>query len=261
MAKKTKQIDNRIQSSEHVVHAATTHRDQVAETLAARALAVQGPDSSVTKAVFLSVLDFLVGTLAGSMKDLDEAEHRVVAERADDVGLREARDAAALDLVNGAVRVRSMVVDALGTPALHTYGLEGSTPRAPRELASHARTVANLMKKQPFAVTVDGISFDSAAMAATLDKKALALETALGDIQREEQELADKLGQRGKQLGAWTDDHQGIADTLVGLFRLAGRKDLAERVRPTSRALAGEEITPSADTPTSENPTDSSAPG
>ena len=42
----------------------------------------------------------------------------------------------------------------------------------------------------------------------------------------------------------WEDVHQGIADTLTGLFRLAGRKDLSEHVRPTHRMLAGEETPP-----------------
>jgi hypothetical protein len=42
--------------------------------------------------------------------------------------------------------------------------------------------------------------------------------------------------------------HQGVADVLVGLFRLAGRKDLSDRVRPSSRTLAGEEA-PAVETP------------
>jgi hypothetical protein len=165
------------------------------------------------------------------------------------VGLREARDTAANALVQAAVRVRSMVSDARGAAALRTYGLEGETPRSPRELASHVKTVSRLMKETPFSVTVDGVSFDSAAMAATLDQKVETLEKALADVQREEQELADKLGRRDKQVSSWIDDHQGVADTLVGLFRLAGRKDLAERVRPTGRTLAGEEVAPEETSP------------
>ena len=33
--------------------------------------------------------------------------------------------------------------------------------------------------------------------------------------------------------------YQGVADCLTGLCRLAGRKDLAERIRPTSRTVSG----------------------
>jgi hypothetical protein len=259
VAKRSRQIDNRIQSSGHVVGAAKAHREHIAEALAARAVSVQGANTKATKDAFVVMLDFLVDTLGASVQSLDGAELRLVAERADDVGLRDTRDAAATDLVQGAVRVRSMVSDALGAGALRTYGLEGDTPRAPRELVSHSRNVSNLMKEKTFVVTVDGVTFDSAAMAATLDKKADALETALADMQREEQELADQLGRRDMQVAAWVEGHQGVADTLVGLFRLAGRKDLSERVRPTSRALSGDEITP-AETK-SEAPAGSSAPG
>lgn len=254
MAKKSRQVDNRIQSSGHVINAAKTHAEHVAENLAARASFVQGANTKATKEVFQILLAFLTDTLGASSQSLDQAELRVLAERADDVGVREARDAAAADLLRAAVRVKSMVSDALGSSGLHTYGLAGETPRAPRELASHARSVRDLMTNKPFLVTVEGVTFDSAAMAATLDTKAHALDQALATMLREEQELADQLGRRDQQVLGWIEDHQGITDTLVGLFRLAGRKDLSERVRPTTRALAGEEITPPAETTTSEGP-------
>ncbi|TKC91473.1 hypothetical protein [Polyangium fumosum] len=260
VAKKSRQIDNRMQSSGHVVSAAEAHAEQVAAKLAARAVSVQGAETKATKEVFLVLLGFLSDTLGASAQSLDAAELRVVAERADDVGLREERDTATEDLVRAAVRVKSMVADALGASGLRSYALEGDTPRVPRDLVSHARSVSGLMTQKPFVVTVDGVTFDSAAMAETLSKKADVLNKALEAMRREEQELADQLGRRDQQVLAWVEEHQGIADSLVGLFRLAGRKDLAERVRPTSRALAGEEITP-AETTTSEQPSGEAVPG
>ncbi|MDI3289879.1 hypothetical protein [Polyangium sp. 15x6] len=164
--------------------AAKAHAEQVAARLAARAVSVQGADTKATKDLFLVLFEFLSDALCASAQSLDVAELRVVAARADDVGLREARDI----------------------------------------------------------------------------KKANTRAKALADMQREELELADQLGRRDQQVLAWVEDHQGIADTLIGLFRLAGRKDLAERVRPTSRALAGEEITP-AETTTSEEPSGGPVPG
>jgi len=146
---------------------------------------------------------------------------RVVAERADDVLLRDARETRNANLLLAAIRVRSMVLDALGEKGLATYGLSGETPRVPRDLMNHAYTVAKLMQENPFNVTVDGVTFDSAAMATTLTTKADALATALADVQREEQELANELGKRNVAITAWGDVHQGVADTLTGLFRLA----------------------------------------
>lgn len=251
MSKKSRQVENRIATSEHVMIAAKTHRDQIADVLAMHAVKVQGSNTVVTKAVWISVVDFLIDDLKHSVTTLDTAEMRVVNERADDVGLRDERDTAVSNLYAAAVRVRSMILDALGPNGIATYGLSGETPRVTRDVMSHAFTVANLMKKHPFNVTVDGVTFDSAALANTLTTKANAVETALNNMQREEQELANELGNRHTAIDQWMDVHQGIADAFTGLFRLAGRKDLAERVRPTSRTLAGEETPPTE--PTKDN--------
>lgn len=243
MAKKSKLIENRIQSSRHVIGSGETHCDQIAERLAARAIEVEGPGTKLDKAYFVSLIHFLTGALAASVKGMDTAELKVVAEKADDVGLREGRDAATAGLITECVRVRSMVNDALGASSLATYGLEKETPRTPREVASHARTVVGLLKEKPFTETVGGVTFNSAGIAANLETKAATLDKAIGDMTREEQELAFALGRRDEAVAAWSDDHQGIADMLVGALRLAGLKDLSERVRPTSRVLSGEEVT------------------
>ncbi len=253
MTKKSKQVENRIEASQHVLTAAKTHRDQIADVLATHAVKVQGSNTVVTKAVWLSVVDVLVDDLKHSVTVMDAAEMRVVGERSDDVGLRDERDTASTNLHAAAVRVRSMVLDALGPNGIVSYGLSGETPRVTRDLTSHAYTVAKLMQANPFNVTVDGVTFDSAAMATTLKAKADAAEKTLSDMQREEQELVNELGHRQTAIDAWVDVHQGVADTLTGLFRLAGRKDLAERVRPTSRTLAGEDV------PAAESPKDNSA--
>ena len=248
MSKKSKQVENRIQSSEYVITAAKTHRDQIAEVLATRAAQVQGPTTLITKEIAGALLDFVIDDLKHSITTMDDAEMRVVAERADDVGLREARDTAVSSLLSATVRVRSMVLDALGNNGIETYGLTGETPRLPRDIMNHANTVAKLMQEHPFNVTVEGVTFDSAAMASTLTNKAAAVEKAIADMQREEQELVNELGKRHAAISEWTDVHQGAADALTGLFRLAGRKDLSERVRPSSRTLSGEEA-PAAEPP------------
>lgn len=244
MAKKAKNIENRLRSTDHVARAATVHRDQVTTSLAALAVDVQGSTTRATREVFEIVVDFTTAALKHAGTNLDTSELAVVAEKADDVGLREARDEHETITRNSCVRVKSMVADALGDKALAVYGLEGSTPRGPREILTHARTVVELLQKQPFQKTVEGVTYDSAAMATGLATKAGALAQALGDVDREEQELRDKLGLRDKALAGWTESYQGGADTLVGLFRLAGRKDLSEAVRPTLKTVSGEEIAP-----------------
>src|SRR4051794_19389800 len=57
----------------------------------------------------------------------------------------------------------------------------------------------------------------------------------------EARELEKALGARDQAVELWTEVYQGVATALSGLYRLAGRKDLADRVRPTSRTLSGED--------------------
>lgn len=244
MAKKAKNIENRLRSTEHVAQAATVHRAQVTSSLAALAVEVQGSTTNATREVFEVVVDFITAALKHAGTKLDAAELSVVAEKADDVGLREMRDAHEITTRNSCVRIKSMVADALGDNALAVYGLEGPTPRGAREVLTHARTVVELLQKTPFQKTVDGVTYDSASIAMGLATKAEALAHALGDVDREEQELRDKLGIRDMTLGTWTEAYQGGADTLVGLFRLAGRKDLSEAVRPTPKMVSGEDVAP-----------------
>lgn len=72
--------------------AAETHRGQIAEALTARAIAAQGANTLVTKDVALAFVNFLVDDLKHSTSGLNHAELAVVAEKADDVGLRDSRD-------------------------------------------------------------------------------------------------------------------------------------------------------------------------
>nr|AYM54558.1 hypothetical protein [Racemicystis crocea] len=241
MAKRAKQIDNRIVSSGKVVRAATTHKQQLAAALEARAIEVQGPSTKATAQFFEILFDFLGDTLDHSARKLGQAEDIVVGERADDVQLREDRGAAESDLIACSVRIRSSVADLKGNDAVKTYGLEGTQPRRGRELSIHARNVARLLKAKPFSETVDGVTYDSAGMAAALVARADKLDGLLTDLEREEHELGDALGKRDKVLTSWGDDYQGVADALTGLFRVGGRKDLSERVRPTTRVLSGDE--------------------
>jgi hypothetical protein len=240
--KKAKQIDNRVQSSGKVIRAATTHRNTVAEALAKRAVEVQGPNTKATKEVWLIVQDFYADALQHSTKGIDDAELAVTAERADDVEPRERRDSLENSLTARMVRIRSNVLDAMGPESLKTYGLEGATPRGAREVASHARNVANLMKQKPFHVTLDGMTLDSAGIVASMETEAEKIEAANVDVEREGQELVDAIGRRDVKVEGWGDVYQGVADSLTGNFRLAGRRDLSEWVRPTSRTLSGEEV-------------------
>lgn len=240
MAKLSKQVENRLTVSGKVMASAQAHGGEVAKALAAQAEAV-----GVSKAkaeVFETTLGALRQMLEHAAGELRKAELGYAAEQADDVKPRGERDALAAELVALMTRLRSTVEDVLGPEALATYGLEGSTPRAARALSSHVTNVASLMEKKPAKVTTElGSSFSTAAIVGAIKPKGAALEGAIAVVDREARELEQALGVRDQSVEAWTEVYQGVATALSGLYRLSGRKDLADRVRPTTRTLSGED--------------------
>jgi hypothetical protein len=245
MAKIGKQIENRLTVSGKVAASAQTHRAEVAKSLAAQAKAVQGSKTQATADVFETTIGALQDMVERAAAALKKAELTYAAEQADDVQPRSQRDALAIELNALMARLRSTVEDALGSEALRTYGLEGSTPRSARPLVHHVANVVSLMQKKPATVTTEfGSTFSTEATVTAIQAKGAALEVALKVVDREARELEKAQSDRDQAVELWTEVYQGVATALSGLYRLAGRKDLADRVRPTSRTITGEDAPP-----------------
>ncbi len=91
-----------------------------------------------------------------------------------------------------------------------------------------------LVENTPIQLTsAFGASFDSAAAASSLKAKAMVLDGLIVNDDREARELEDAHALRDRAVAEWSDAYQGTATTLEGLYRRAGRKELAEKVRPT----------------------------
>lgn len=242
MAKLGKEMENRLTVSKKVIAAAQTHGPALAPILADKALAAKGDGDTPKAAAFKAMFASLAAMLTSASNALETAELNHSAEQADDVGPRTARDKAKEQLLALMVKLGSTVEDALGADGLKAYGLEGDTPRTPKTLATYVGNVIHLMTQTPKQVTTDvGGTFSTAATVKILQKAKAELDAALADVDREARELEETLGTRDQALSEWADVYQGVANTLTGLFRLAGRRDLAERVRPTSRAVTGED--------------------
>lgn len=248
MAKLGKEIENRITVSRKVIAAATTHGPGLAPVLAEKALAAKGDGEAPKAAAFKAMFASLAAMLTSATDALEVAELAYAAEQADDVAPRATRDKANEKLLALMVKLGSTLEDAMGADAVKSYGLAGDTPRTPKALSSYVGNVVNLMKKKPADVTTEvGGKFSTAATVAILQARKAELDAALKDVDREAREFEGSLGKRDQAMERWTDAYQGIASTLTGLFRLAGRKDLAERVRPTSRTISGEDSGPAED--------------
>ena len=221
---------------------ARTHGDKIAAILAEQAISVEGPETPATANAFKGVIFALANGLEYCTNAMRNAEQAVAAEKADDPHIRTKRDNAASDLAGLLVRLRSTIEDHLGAEGLKTYGLARETPRVPRKILEETQNVVQLLEKAPLQLTAPfGASFNSAAAVLILRAKATILEGLIGDDDREARELEDAFALRDRAVAAWSDAYQGTATALEGLYRRAGWKELAEKVRPTVRKLRGEE--------------------
>jgi hypothetical protein len=268
MSKLSIQVENQISISNKVVASAKAHAGTAAAALATRAAENEAAEDKagdgkaaknkaaknkaakkaeekeqpITAESCEAFVLFLAASLERATQDLAARELEYTAEQADDGPVREARDAKVKQAVGILTRLRSTVEDTLGVAALRTYGLQSETPRVPRAVQGHLKNVASLLKKTPASAKTEfGAAFETAAAAAALEKLNVELTALIGDDDREARELEDALAKRNRAMGAWSTTYQGVATTLEGLYRLAGWGELADRVRPTQRALRGED--------------------
>lgn len=236
------QVQNQLNVSDKVIAAARTHGPKIAPLLAGQAKAVQGAQTKATAETYEAVFSALADGLAHDTSELRETELAYYAEKADDAPVRAARDAAAADLGSLLSLLRSTIESTLGAPALRTYGLEGEVPRTPNKLLNHAKNVLRQLDSNATMVTTAlGTTFDTVPAAKAVKIKIDALAGHIDDDNREARELEDALTRRNRAMDAWTEGYQGTASALEGLFRRAGYKELAERVRPTQRKARGED--------------------
>lgn len=233
MAERTLQIENRIRNGEAVVASGRTHRDVISALVAARAEGL--PEKDVKR-----IIDALCDTLERTTDALGVAEDRHVAELADDVAPKKQRDAYAAKLIALYVGVRSRVENALGAEGLGRYGLESPASRTPRALVSQVESAIKLLRKDVSDLD-DGIgpAVSTTKVAAALAEAVGPLAEVLATLRVEERENEATMTARDRAIVEWTEVYQGVASTLSGLYLLAGRADLAERIRPTVRRAQG----------------------
>lgn len=85
--------------------------------------------------------------------------------------------------------------------------------------------------------TGEGVDPTTLQMATQLEPELSALGELLTGRHRENRKAADLRSRRRQALEAFDRDVRAIVRTTQGLFRLAGRDDLAERFRPLLRRV------------------------
>jgi hypothetical protein len=186
------------------------------------------------------LLSAVTGCLNSAVTELQDADIALATERTDDPGFRDKRDNALALMTKSITRVKSV----LPAGTLAGYGLSGTTPENPDTLINYARKIVTLIKENPQSINVennDGIivQINTESIISTLTNCIDTLSLALGDVKREERELQAALELRDAKLAEWKTTYVGSTSVVSGLYQLAGKNDLADRIRPTVRKSSG----------------------
>jgi len=229
-----KRTSTRIKNARSVSVAAETHGAGVAGELD-RVLGL--PAGSM-----LAVFTRLAALLVAATTRMNELELEVQREAGDDNAVLTARDEAHAAVRTAIGQARALVLAFVGKEARKPLGLDAEIPATATELADYARSAADALVRAALSINVsDNVGVSTDTLGKQIAAREVTLAGALKDVETEARELNAAIGTRDLALEPWTRAYRGVALTLAGLFTLAGREDLAARVRPTERRARGEE--------------------
>lgn len=232
----SKQVTDRDRSSSQVTTAAEVNATEIAQKL--EALLTPRMQVGEVAPDFAFMVRLIGRHLAHHASALNAADLAHEAELGDDVQPRVERDDAEVDLRETTVSYRNALGAGYGDAALRTHGVAVAAPPDTRGLVRYAKDFRSGLRdaaRTPSAPARNGLVVDRAALAAELTPRIERLEAALEAVTREAEEL--KLTQTAKDNAMDANDtaFSGVANALEGLLILAGRKDLAARIRPSTR--------------------------
>ncbi|HWN71780.1 MAG TPA: hypothetical protein VNM90_29280 [Haliangium sp.] len=234
-------VANRTREARYALSSLTTHGDEVVRGLLAQNQDLP-PERRLDENEIRRLLDWLGAIIEHKTEALYEAELTYVGRQASSPALRAQRDVALPVVSAMLLQVRDRIKAVLGTVGLTMYGLRGRMPRRANAVATHAALVIELLRKQPRVVDdgLDGV-LDTPVLAGALEKAWTPLRQALDALQKARHARAGAMIQRDERVDAWHEAYQGGATAVVGLYRVAGQLELAQRVRPTHRRRTGQE--------------------
>lgn len=232
----SKQVTDRSRSSGIVGTNGETYATEVGERTNVQLLPF-ARDGEVVPDVAL-LLRLMARMLKSKTEKLEQADSAHEAEISDDAQPRAERDEAEGELRETTVEFRDAISAKYGDVGLRTLGIYEPPPRGAPELAKYARSFHAALIDASRTLTGSarrGLQIDRAQMASELLPTIERLEAALRTVTQEAAEL--HLTQTAKDRAMEENDvaFMGVANAVEGLLSLAGRPDLADRVRPSRR--------------------------
>lgn len=186
----------------------------------------------------------LLGTLSSLLKNstetLERAETAYATEMSNDGDKRDLRDEAVTALRENTQYARTLLSAAVNAATLRNWGLDKPVPTTPDTLLVYANYAVERLRADHRILTRHGITVDTQVLADAIDGPRAELQAALDDLKLDSRENQLALEKRNDALEQWNLAYSVSASVLSDLYRLAGRQNLAKRVRPTVRRISGE---------------------
>lgn len=236
-AKVSRMVADRVAITKNVVVAIEVHGPEIAPTLDAL-LFPNGKPAGMNMGHVVAAFGHLLGRITTNLVEADQAHTN---ELADDDGYRKKREQTIADLRGQLVALRTAFTNNYDASVAAAYGLAAALPDDNQSLIHTAGSVEKLLRTRPLAEKpkMKGLTIDPLLSADDLRAAADAMQTALGDVEREKREAQATLDKKNTELETWGRHYPAIADLTSLLFVLADRPALAERVKPTARRRAG----------------------
>lgn len=197
---------------------------------------------------FTTLIDLMSARLQATTGQMRQAELALSQELSDDDGPRNLRDEWADQLRQLLFKARAAVDGGFGQAVSENYGLAKMPPRQPDRLLTFAANAMHLLRQD---ARVDAGAFgnptDTLKIADVIQPAHDALADSLEAVDTETRQAHAARNRRDQIVEEWTQVYRGTATALSGLYQLAGRPDLAGRVRPTSQSVSGKSQPPADD--------------
>ena len=230
----SKQVTDRQKSAAAVIAAARTHGSTAASTVAATLSPVLAKPEKQPDLALL--VELSTRTLEAAITKLVQADDAHEAELSDDAGPRTRRDELGTTLYDDLIELKEVATGLLGSTSLALLRLEGTTPRDPTVLLRHAEAVAAALSTAKLPKSrVRGATFHAKEWAERLTEHTQALSSALADVAREVREAEATLVAKNRALAEHDRTFGDVATLVSAVLRMGGQRELAARVRPSSR--------------------------
>ena len=188
-------------------------------------------------------LALLGAHLSEQRERYERALDQVSGERSEDAEARDRVQAHQGALVRALQQGRYALLGALGEEALTAYTMQALAPETREGLLRYGRTALDRLKQAPRRATdAFGVEFDTAPIAATLTTKLEAFSEAFDALSTENKQTEQRRAERDQAAERFRRVLVNVAATLEGALRLGQLDYTADRVRPTSSRVLGDEL-------------------